>query len=88
MQLISSFNKILLQIVWCKYTGMAGATLKIQPYSNLLGGGTAPLSPFQPSLASSRSLPLLLMLTLSSCDQGITPPWIPQHRFSATMFSS
>jgi hypothetical protein len=62
------------------------ATSEDLAFPTLFGGGTAPLSPFQRSLASSRSLPPLLGLLKASCDQGGIPPWNPQHRFSVTMF--
>jgi hypothetical protein len=64
-----------------EHSGMDEATLEDLALPSLFGGGTAPLSPFQRSLASSRSLPPLLGLFKASCDQGDIPPWNPQTSF-------
>ena len=61
---------------------MDEATSEDLDFPNLFGGGTAALSPFQRSPRFTHgSLPPLLGLHNSSCDQGGIPPWNPQTSF-------
>ena len=86
--MIRAQNKsVLFHFVWARryldnleeYSGMDEAILEYLALPNLFGGGTAPLSPFQRSPRSAYgSLPPLLGLHEAACDQGGTPPWIPQ----------
>ena len=69
---------------------MDEATSEDLALPSLLGGGTAPLSPFQRSPRSAYgSLPPLLGQDLNSCPatKGTYPLGTPKHRFSATMFT-
>ncbi len=69
---------------------MAEATIEDLALQILLGGGTAPLSPFQRSPSASHGvLPPLLGRHKASCDQGWHTPLEPlKHRFSARCWSS
>jgi len=69
---------------------MDEATSEDLALPSLLGGGTAPLSPFQRSPRSAYgSLPPLLGQDLNSCPatKGTYPLGTPKHRFSATIFT-
>ncbi len=83
-------NWILFHIVWLRlnlykieeHSGMDEVTSEDLALPSLFGGGTASLSPFQRSPRSAYgSLPPLLGLIYSSCDQGNISPWIPQTSF-------
>ena len=61
---------------------MVEATIEDLALPNLLGGGTAPLSPFQRSPSPSHgSLPPLLGPHKASCDQGGHTPLEPPTSF-------
>jgi hypothetical protein len=60
--------------------GMVAATISGLALPSLLGGGTAPLSPFQRSPSPSHgSLPPLLGPHKASCDQGGHTPLDPPN---------
>ena len=62
--------------------GMVKATIEDLALPHLLGGGTAPLSPFQRSpFPSHGSLPPLLGPYKASCDQGGHTPLDPPTSF-------
>ena len=63
---------------------MVEATIEDLALPNLLGGGTAPLSPFQRSPSPSHgSLPPLLGRHKASCDQGGHTPLDPPNIVSS-----